>query len=118
MTQREEPQVAWMAIEDNAQVFSTEGEAVGKVSQVVGDAEADVFSGLAIALRPMGRPRFVSADCVRAIWPDRIELDVTRDQVESLPEHKAAPTERIQPGDDGFMARVRRFFGGGGRPRI
>jgi len=107
-----------MAIEENAQVFSTEGEAVAKVAQVVGDADADVFSGLAIALRLVSRPRFVSADHVRAIWPDRIELDLTRDQIESLPEHTAAPAERIQPDNDTFMTRVRRFFGGGGRPRI
>jgi hypothetical protein len=105
-----EPQVAWKAIEENAQVFSTEGEAVGKVSQVVGDADADIFSGLAVSLRVLGRARFVASESVRAIWPDRVELDLTADEIEALPEHDAPPAEQIQPPDD-FMTRLRRLFG-------
>ena len=116
MTASDEPQVAWTVIEENAQVFSTEGEAVAKVAQVVGDADADVFTGLAVSLRLLGRPRFVESEHVRAIWPDRVELDLTREQIEALPEHHDAPAERIQVGDN-LLTRVRRFFGGGS-PRI
>jgi hypothetical protein len=111
---RDEPQVAWKAIEENAQVFSTEGEAVAKVSKVVGDTEADVFTGLAISLRVLGRSRFVESERVRAIWPDRVELDLTREQIEALPEHDDPPAERLQPPDD-FMTRLRRLFGFYGR---
>ena len=41
MSQQEKPQVSWKAIEANAPVFSSEGEAVGKVKSVVGDPDAD-----------------------------------------------------------------------------
>jgi sporulation protein YlmC with PRC-barrel domain len=106
----EEPQVAWKAIEENAQVFSTEGEAVGKVSQVVGDTDADVFTGLAISLRMLGKARFVESERVRAIWPDRVELDLTKAEIEALPDHEAPPSQRLQPPDH-IKARLRRQHG-------
>jgi sporulation protein YlmC with PRC-barrel domain len=114
VSSEDDPQVAWKAIESHAQVFSTEGEAVGKVSQVVGDADADVFTGLAISLHVLGKARFVESERVRAIWPDRVELELTKAEIEALPEHEAAPSERLQPPDD-FMTRLRRLLGFYGR---
>jgi hypothetical protein len=105
-----EPQVAWKAIEENAQVFSTEGEAVGKVSKVVGDTDADVFTGLAISLHVLGKARLVESERVRGIWPDRVELDLTAEQIEALPDHEEVPSGRLVPPDD-FMTRLRRLFG-------
>ena len=109
-----EPQVAWKAIEADAQVFSTEGQAVGKVSQVVGDPTADVFTGLAVSLGVLGADRFVESERVRGIWADRVELDLTAEQIEALPEHEEVPSERLAPEDD-FMTRLRRLFGSGRR---
>ena len=109
-----EPQVAWKAIEEDAQVFSTEGEAVGKVSSVVGDVDADVFTGLAVSLHVLGKARFVESERVRGIWPDRVELDLTAKQVEALPEYEEVPSERLAPPDD-FMTRLRRLLGFSGR---
>lgn len=110
MSTTDEPQVSWKAIEANAQVFSSEGEHVGKVSEVVGDSDADVFSGLAVSLHLLGSSRFLPSERVRAIWPDRVESDLTKDQIENLDEHQEQVAERIQAPDD-FMTRVRRFFG-------
>jgi hypothetical protein len=106
-----EPQVSWKAIEPDAQVFSTEGEAVAKASKVVGDADADVFTGLAISLRPLSRLRFVPSERVRAIWPDRVELDLTKEEVEALPEHEEQTALQIVPGDS-WVTRARRWFRG------
>ncbi|TMJ96168.1 MAG: hypothetical protein E6G67_05415 [Actinobacteria bacterium] len=100
------PQVAWTAIENGARIFSAEGEAIGKVSRVVGDA--DVFTGLAVTHGVLGPERFLDADHVRGIWPDRVDVDLTREQIENLPEHQDAPTYRVQPGVTGFF---RRLFG-------
>jgi sporulation protein YlmC with PRC-barrel domain len=44
MSTSPEPPVSWKAIEANAEVFTSDGFAVGKVSNVVGDATADVFT--------------------------------------------------------------------------
>jgi hypothetical protein len=106
--QEERPQVAWKALEPGAQVFSAEGESVAKLSRVVGDADADVFTGLAITLRALGRERLVDSDRVRGIWPDRIDLDLTKDEIDALPEYHDAPAVRFQPGFSGIF---RRLFG-------
>jgi sporulation protein YlmC with PRC-barrel domain len=109
VSSEEEPQVAWKAIESDAQVFSTEGQAVGKVAEVVGDYDADVFTGLAISHHALGRKHFVEAEHVRGIWADRVELDLTKDEIDRLPEHTAPPVIRVDPGEPGGF--FRRLFG-------
>ena len=97
-----------MAIEEGAEVFSVEAEAVGRVSRVVGDAEADVFTGLAIRLSALGSERFVPSERVTGIWPDRVDVDVSSAAVEQLPEYQDAPAVRWQLENGGFF---RRLFG-------
>jgi uncharacterized protein YrrD len=109
MTTRDRPQIAWKAIEGRTPVFSTEGEAVGKVSQVVGDPEADVFTGLAVSLGAFERDRFVASEHVRGIWADRIDVALPRAEIERLSAYEEAPTVRWLPGRAGFF---RRLFGG------
>jgi len=81
VSQRERPQVSWKAIEANAPVFSSEGEAVGKVSQVVGDPDADVFTGLAVSVDLLGSARLVPSEHVQSIWPDRVDVALTKAQI-------------------------------------
>ncbi len=102
----EQPQVSWKAIEEGAHVFSAEGEAVGKVTRAVGDADADVFTGLAVKLSAFGSERFVASERVQAIWPDRIDLDLTTAEVETLPEHEDAPSVRVEPRPSSFFRRL------------
>jgi len=101
-----QPEVSWKAIEQGAQVFSSEGIDVGTVSRVVGDADADVFTGLAIKLRALGHEHFAPSEQVRAIWPDRVDLSLTEQQVKKLPHHQEAPSVRVRPGNRGFFARL------------
>ena len=105
------PQVSWKAIEEDAQVFSVEGEAVGKVSRVVGDPNADVFTGLAFFVGALGGERFVAAERVRGIWPDRVELDLTAADAKNLPKYEDTPTARWRPGAVGGV--FTRLFGRG-----
>lgn len=112
------PQVAWIAIERNAQVVGSDGEAVGKVSEVVGDPDADVFTGLSVSLGAVGANRLVPSERVGAIWPDRVEVGLTKAEIEALPAYQEQVSERLQPPDD-FFTRLRRWWGGGGRtPRV
>ena len=107
MSQVDEPEVAWKAIEQNAQVLSSEGKAAGRVTRVVGDANADVFTGLAISLGPLAPERFVAAERVTGIWPDRVALSLTADEIAALPEHHEPGAGRWVP-KSGIL---RRFFG-------
>jgi sporulation protein YlmC with PRC-barrel domain len=107
----EKPQVSWMAIEADAPVFSSEGEAVGTVESVVGDPDADVFTGLAVSIDVLGPARLVPSEHVRGIWPDRIDVALTKVQIESLPEYEETPTVRWRP-SEGIGGFLRRLFGG------
>jgi hypothetical protein len=101
-----EPQVSWKAIEEKAQVFSSEGRAVGKVASVVGDADADVFTGLAVSLSLLSADRFVESERVRAIWPDRVDLTITSAEVEELPEYEEQQAVRLRPGEGSWFSRL------------
>ena len=103
--ERDDPQVSWKAIEEKALVFSSDGQQVAKVSRVVGDPEADVFTGLALFVGTFGGERFVAAERVAAIWPDRVDLSLTAGEIESLPKYQDAPAVRWRPGG-AFFGRL------------
>lgn len=100
--------IAWKAIENGTPVFSSDGHAVGKVSKIVGDVDADVFTGLAISISTFGPDRFVESERVQGIYPERVDLALTKDEIERLPEHTEAPAVRVRPGDPGggFFGRL------------
>ena len=109
MSEPRGPQVAWKAIEADADVISSDGESVGKVSRVVGDQTADVFTGLAILVGAFSGERFVAAERVSGIWPDRVELDLPASALENLPKHEDTPVVRWRPGPLGGI--FSRLFG-------
>jgi hypothetical protein len=104
------PQVAWKAIEEEAELFSAEGEPAGRVSRVVGDPTADVFTGLAVTVSAFGGERFIAAERITGIWPDRVEVSLPRAEIEALPRYEDAPVVRWRPGALGGI--FSRLFGG------
>ena len=104
------PEVSWKAIERDAEVVSSDGQAVGRVSRVVGDRTADIFTGLAVDVAILGGDRFVPSERVAAIWPGRVELGLTAAEIERLPEHEETPTVRWRPGG-GLGSVIRRLLG-------
>lgn len=109
-----EPRVSWKAIERHAAVWSRDGEEVGHVAEVAGDPDADIFNGLVVSLGALGANRYVPAEHVTAIWPERVEIAVAAGEVEALPEYEEPVAERWASPDD-FMTRLRRFLGFYGR---
>jgi sporulation protein YlmC with PRC-barrel domain len=109
VSEREPPQVSWKAIEASAPIFSSDGEAVGKVSQIVGDPDADVFTGLAVSIDVLGPPRLVPSERVQSIWPDRVDVALTKSQIEALEPYEETPTVRWRP-DQGVGGFFRRLF--------
>ena len=109
-----EPQVSWKVIEEDARVLASDGKVAGRVSRIVGDHDADVFTGLAIHVDAFGAERFVAAERVQGIWADRIELSLTHDEIEALPLHDDVPTVRWRPG--AFGGIFSRLLGGRRRP--
>ena len=107
MSTSSEPQVSWKAIEANAEVFTSDGFAVGKVSTVVGDPTADVFTGLAVSKHLLGKPKFVPSERVTGIWPHRAEIDLTQEEFDGLEEYEDEAVIRVNPADSpGFLSRL------------
>jgi hypothetical protein len=52
----------------------------------------------------------VLSESVRSIWPDRIDLDLTKAQIEALEPYEETPTVRWRP-DTGIGGLFRRLFG-------
>jgi hypothetical protein len=101
-----ESEVSWKAIEKGARVDASDGQELGKVVEIAGDSEADIFSGLVVSLSRLGSNRFVPSERVIRIWPDRVSTSIASDQVERLPEYKEPVAERWEPPAPGFLSRL------------
>ncbi|MBV8081041.1 MAG: DUF2171 domain-containing protein [Actinobacteria bacterium] len=77
--------VSWLMIEPGWKVVDTSGDEVAHVDDVVGDEERDIFSGLNVSTSLFGHSRFVPAEHVSEITPDRVRIDVA---VDELAEHR------------------------------
>jgi len=60
--------VSWLMIEKGWQVVDAAGDRVGKVDEVLGDAEADIWDGLTVS------GEYVAAERVSSIVDGRITL--------------------------------------------
>lgn len=101
-----EPQVSWKVVEAGAEVVSSDGEKAATVSRVVGDPDADVFTGLAVKVGILGGERLAPSERVTGIWPDRVTVDLTKAELEALPEYEETPVVRLEPEKPGFFARL------------
>ena len=66
--------VAWIVIEQGWEVVDAEGEHVGRVEEVVGDREEDIFNGLKVATHLLGKAEYVPAENVAEITEGRVQL--------------------------------------------
>ena len=104
-----EPQVSWKALERNATVVTSDGDESARVSEIVGDPAADIFNGLVLNLGMLAENRHLPAERVRAIWPQRVEVDATLDDLKALPAYEEPVVETLQPAG-GFFTRLRNLF--------
>ena len=79
----DERQIAWMALEKGAAVFTKDGEQLGKVTHVVADDAKDIFSGVAFSRGMLGQDMFAPAATVESITTEGVHLSLSHDQVES-----------------------------------
>jgi len=94
--------VSWLLIEPGWKVIAAEGSEVGEVDEVVGDSNADIFDGLAIATSRFGKPRYVPSEQVDEITEGTVRLSLTPAQVERLVEYlEPATSAQIEPDSKG-----------------
>jgi uncharacterized protein YrrD len=82
--------VAWNVIEHGWKVLDRDGDEVGTVHEVVGDANADIFNGLTIQSGLLKKTRYVPAERVAEIVEGRITLDIDDRELERLDETEPA----------------------------
>jgi hypothetical protein len=71
--------VSWMLIEQGWAVVDSRGDDVGRVDEVLGDADADIFSGLRILRGPIGKKTYVPAENVAEIVEGSVRLRHAKD---------------------------------------
>jgi uncharacterized protein YrrD len=72
--------VSWKVVERGWAVAASDGNAVGKVDEVLGDPEADIFDGLAVgAGTVLSRPTYVPSEKVGAIEEGTVHLTIDAD---------------------------------------
>ena len=78
--------VSWIMVERGWNVVDRDGDKVGRVDEVEGDTGADIFSGLRVLTGLVAKPKFVPAENVDTIYEGEIRLDLTKDEVDELPD--------------------------------
>jgi uncharacterized protein YrrD len=92
--------VSWLMIEPGWKVKAADGKDIGKVIDVVGDSEDDIFNGLAISIGLFAKARYVAAERVTTIVEGEVHLDLPSSNVRKLDEFERPPaSEQILPPD-------------------
>jgi uncharacterized protein YrrD len=78
--------VAWRVIERGWSVLDAAGNKIGKVDQITGDVEADIFDGITVGDggTVLTRPKYVPSEHVASISRGEIVLDLSPEEVASL----------------------------------
>jgi uncharacterized protein YrrD len=88
--------VSWKVVERGWTVRASDGSEVGRVEQVIGDPEADIFDGLTIgAGTVLERPRYVPSEQVGAIEVGTVHLIIDADACRCLAAYEEPSARRF-----------------------
>jgi hypothetical protein len=73
--------VSWMMIEQGWSVVDADGEDVGRIDEVLGDEDADIFNGLQVLTGVLGTPQYVPSERVGDIVEGRVQLELKKDEL-------------------------------------
>jgi uncharacterized protein YrrD len=84
--------VSWFLIERGWKVVDAHGKHIGRIEEVVGDTDGDIFNGLAVSSGLLGKPRYVPAEQVGEITDGQVQLTLPAEHVKRLEEHEPPPS--------------------------
>jgi uncharacterized protein YrrD len=92
---------SYLQLGKGAEVYSCDGEKIGRVEHVLADEESDIFDGIILDTSVLpGGHRFVDAPEVEEIFERGVLLKIDRSQADSLPEpSKNAATMEVTADD-------------------
>lgn len=76
--------ISWMALEAGTPVVASDGEEVGRVTDVIADRQKDIFSGINLKHGVFGSQHFVPADTIEEITGEEVRLSITAAEAEKL----------------------------------
>ena len=99
--------VSWLLIEPGWRVDAADGTEVGRVEEVTGDSDADIFDGLSIAFSMLGRQHYVPAEQVGVITQGVVRLSLDEASIGRLPQFDEPAEEiEVEPEKASIRARV------------
>jgi uncharacterized protein YrrD len=89
--------VAWRVIERGWSVRDADGNEIGKVDQVTGDLNGDIFDGITVGDggTVLTRTRYVPAEHVAAIYEGEVVLDLHADDAARLAPYSEPVSEPL-----------------------
>ncbi|MDQ2969040.1 MAG: DUF2171 domain-containing protein [Actinomycetota bacterium] len=85
--------ISWLMIEPGWKVVDADGSEIGRVEEIEGDTNADIFNGLLISTGLLSGSSYVPAEQVGKITEGHVHLFLTGDRVKQLTD-EAAPGAR------------------------
>ena len=83
-------------------VLAADGVEVGEVDEIAGDENEDIFDGLAVAERSLGKPRYLPAEQVTEITEGIVRISISSEQARQLGEYlEPATSAEIEPDSKG-----------------
>jgi uncharacterized protein YrrD len=70
--------VAWKVMQTGWLVRDAEGNEIGKVAEVRGDVEADIFDGIMVKQGLLGKAEYIPADAIAGIFDGEVVVTGSR----------------------------------------
>jgi len=84
--------VSWKVAERGWSVVANDGTEVGKLDEVLGDPDADIFDGLAVGAGiVLDRPFYVPSEQVGQIEEGTVHLTIDADEYQRLERYEPPP---------------------------
>ena len=102
--------VAALGLEEGVPVYDPQGEKIGVVEGLVGDAQADIYDGVIVHTQPLpGHHRFADFEQIEGLYERGVVLKLGSDELHVPPGEAARRREHARH-DSPLEARLRRAW--------
>jgi hypothetical protein len=83
--------VSWFLVERGWKIIGSDDAELGTVEEVLGDENADIFDGLAVAVSLLDKPRYAPAELVGEILEGEVHLTIEQERFDRLDDYEGTP---------------------------
>jgi hypothetical protein len=85
--------VSWLVIERGWPVVGADGEELGRVDEVAGDTEHDIFDGIVVSRGLLKGRRYLPSEQVAEIFEGEVHVRVSKSAFESGADYEEPPAQ-------------------------